>query len=122
VSNRQSERATSADVAALSDSLTKLLRFLMLQITHCYIVICTETTVFFKFKGTLVKHVTNDDLSPSAWADMRQDIQHVIESNYALQLSKDVSFEVGRLLMAMKDFTAALTLFSESQVQMIHNV
>jgi hypothetical protein len=80
--------------------------------------------VFFKFKGTLVKHVTNDDLSPSAWADMRQDIQHVIESNYALQLSKDVSFEVGRLLMAMKDFTAALTLFSESQVLrfIIHSI
>jgi len=74
-----------------------------------------DPDVFFKFKANLVQHVSSGDLTPSAWNDLREDVSQVAGNNYHLQTAKDVSFEAGRLLMAMKDFKAALHLFSHSQ-------
>eukprot|EP00611_Tribonema_gayanum_P000184 TRINITY_DN10129_c0_g1_i2.p1 TRINITY_DN10129_c0_g1~~TRINITY_DN10129_c0_g1_i2.p1 ORF type:complete len:221 (+),score=60.28 TRINITY_DN10129_c0_g1_i2:192-854(+) len=75
-----------------------------------------DPDVFFKFKAALVQHVSSAvELSPSAWADLREDVSQVAGNNYHLQAAKDVSFEAGRLLMAMKDFKAALQLFAHSK-------
>lgn len=76
---------------------------------------CCDPDVFLKFKTPLLRHIAATDLPPSAWADVRRDMELVAGNSYRVAPTKDVAFEVARVLMAMKDFEGAQTLFQISQ-------
>ncbi|CAM9795093.1 unnamed protein product [Choristocarpus tenellus] len=73
-----------------------------------------DPDIFMKFRSSLVQQVSSRDLAPSTRTDLRNDAEGVARQWYQLQQGKDVSFEVARLMMALKDFGAALHLFQQS--------
>ncbi|CAN0082126.1 unnamed protein product [Ectocarpus sp. 6 AP-2014] len=73
-----------------------------------------DPDVFMKFRTSVVDQVSSQELSPSVWEDLKKDTTAIAQHCYPLQQGKDVNFEAARLLMALKDFEAALVLFRRS--------
>ncbi|CAM9114578.1 unnamed protein product [Discosporangium mesarthrocarpum] len=73
-----------------------------------------DPDIFMKFKAALVQQVSSQELAPSTWTDLKNDVEGIASHWYQLQQGKDVSFELARLLMALKDFESALHLFQRS--------
>ncbi|CAM9561882.1 unnamed protein product [Ectocarpus fasciculatus] len=73
-----------------------------------------DPDVFMKFRTSVVDQVSSQELSPSVWEDLKNDTTAIAQHCYPLQQGKDVNFEAARLLMALKDFEAALVLFRRS--------
>ena len=48
-------------------------------------------------------------------ADLKRDVMRVWAMTYPLQQAKDVAFELGRVLMGLKDYGAAVGMFEASQ-------
>ncbi|CAN0366718.1 unnamed protein product [Pylaiella littoralis] len=84
-----------------------------------------DPDVFMKFRASLVdqarRGVSTQDLPPPIWRDLNKDTTAIAQRCYPLQqasgsqhIGKDVNFEAARLLMALKDYEAALALFYRS--------
>eukprot|EP00904_Undaria_pinnatifida_P002386 jgi/Undpi1/12148/HiC_scaffold_5.g01824.m1 len=98
------QRAVKDDVAQPSLALVmQLLRLSRL-----------DPDVFMKFRAPLVDQVSSHELPPPLWEDLKNDALSIAQQWYPLQQGKDVHFEAARLLMALKDFQAALALFRRS--------
>ena len=68
-----------------------------------------DTDVFYKFKQVLI------DKAPFASEkqqhDIKRDILEVFRCYYPLQKSKDIAFEIGRLMMGLKEYVAIVSPF-----------
>ena len=79
-----------------------------------------DSDVFLKFRSVLLDRGVlgtpnaAGSLEPSM-RDLRSDIDRVFAAYYPLNPSKDVCFELARLLMALTEYGAALTLFAHSR-------
>ncbi|CAM9358536.1 unnamed protein product [Scytosiphon promiscuus] len=73
-----------------------------------------DPDVFMKFRTSMVEQVSSQDLPPPIWEDLQKDTMGIAGQSYPLQQGKDVDFEAARLLMALKDFEAAVILFRRS--------
>eukprot|EP00953_Heterococcus_sp_UTEX-ZZ885_P033093 17241-Heterococcus_DN1.PRE.3 len=80
-----------------------------------------DPDVFYKFKQVFIDkgpHATEKQQD-----DVRHDVAKVYECYFPLQPSKDVAFEIGRILMGLKDFAQAAELFKAShQYCGVHHV
>lgn len=72
-----------------------------------------DPDIFYKFKQTLIDKAPY--ASDKQRSDLKLDAIKVFENYYPLQQSKDVPFEIGRLLMGLKDHAAAIKFFQDSQ-------
>ena len=60
-----------------------------------------DSDVFYKFKQTFIEHIIQAP-AETTQRDVRGDTDRVYASYYPLQLSKDIHFELGRLLMGLR--------------------
>ncbi len=75
---------------------------------------CYDPDVFYKFKHFLIERVGRSYASEKLRRDVRRDIREIYDRYYPLSKAKDVAFEIGRLLMAMKDYRLAMPYFVDS--------
>lgn len=82
---------------------------------------CHDTEVFLKFKSTFIEKagsLPNANQMNHIWEsflrDFRGDVDRVFASYYPLQTNKDICFELGRLLMGLKEFKTAIEYFYQS--------
>jgi len=73
-----------------------------------------DSEVFYKFKQVLIDKTMYPYAADNVQRDIREDIAGVEETYYPLQSSKDVCFEIGRLLMGLKDYRGAVGYFERS--------
>ena len=73
-----------------------------------------DSDVFFKFKQVLIDKVAYPYATELVQTDVRRDIDRVQAAYYPLQANKDVCFEVGRLLMGLKEYNTAIEFFRKS--------
>jgi len=71
-----------------------------------------DSDVFYKFKGTvLAKSTAAPD---KVKADLYRDVQRILATYYPLQPSKDISFELARVLMGLGRYEESVQLFQRS--------
>lgn len=72
-----------------------------------------DTDVFYKFKQILI------DKAPFASEkqqnDIKRDVLEVYRGYYPLSKGKDIAFEMGRLMMGLKEYGRAISFFTDSQ-------
>lgn len=73
-----------------------------------------DSEVFYKFKQALIDKTMYPYAADNVQKDTRADIDLIEETYYPLQASKDVCFEIGRLLMGLKDYRSAISFFERS--------
>lgn len=73
-----------------------------------------DSEVFYKFKQALIDKTMYPYAGDNVQRDIRLDIANTEETYYPLQASKDVCFEIGRLLMGLKDYRTAVGYFERS--------
>lgn len=96
---------------------------------------CHDSEVFMKVRGAVIdKAAVGSMWAPPAQAgpaaapgaapdmttlamahDIRGDVERTYSAHYALQPSKDVFFDLARVLMGLRDYTAAIGLFTSSE-------
>jgi tetratricopeptide (TPR) repeat protein len=80
-----------------------------------------DPDVLYKFKQVFIDKVPH--ASDKLQSDIRHDMQKVYACYFPLLPSKDVSFEIGRIYMGLKDFEIAVGFFKASQVHCgVHHV
>jgi hypothetical protein len=72
-----------------------------------------DSDVFHKFKQTLIEKTPAAPVD-TVVRDVRSDVDRLFAAYYPLQRSKDICFECGRLLMAVRDYSSAIDFFSRS--------
>jgi hypothetical protein len=72
-----------------------------------------DPDVFFKFKQTLIDNALH--VPERMRSDLKRDVRCIHANFYPLQHNKDVPFELGRLMMGLKEYKAAAALFADSQ-------
>lgn len=73
-----------------------------------------DAHVFFKFRDTIVVKSAQPSAGDSVQHDVRNDVERIYASYYPLEEGKDVCFELGRLLMGLRDYATAIDFFSHS--------
>ncbi len=74
-----------------------------------------DSDVFYKFKGTvLAKSTAAPD---KVKADLYRDVQRILQTYYPLQASKDISFELARVLMGLGRYDESVELFHRSTAE-----
>ena len=73
---------------------------------------CYESEVFYKFKQLLIDRVLY--ASEKIQTDIKEDLVHIFDLYYPLQLTKDVHFDLGRLYMGLKCYSEGLNMFQHS--------
>mmetsp|Transcript_20260 Transcript_20260/g.29935 ORF Transcript_20260/g.29935 Transcript_20260/m.29935 type:complete len:617 (+) Transcript_20260:89-1939(+) len=80
-----------------------------------------DPDVLYKFKQVFIDKVPH--ASDKLQSDIRKDMRKVYACYYPLHPSKDVSFEIGRIFMGLKDFDVAVDFFKLSQTHCgVHHV
>ena len=72
-----------------------------------------DADVFHKFKSTVIDKVGALKTSESVRKDWKT-LRGVLENYYPLQPKRDVSFEVARVYMGLKDYRTSIRLFDAS--------
>jgi len=73
-----------------------------------------DAEVFHKFKSTVIDKVGALKTSESVRKDLRKTLKGVLENYFPLQPKRDVSFEVARVYMGLKDYRTSIRLFDAS--------
>jgi tetratricopeptide (TPR) repeat protein len=73
-----------------------------------------DSDVFYKFKRFLIEKSVHPYATEHVQFDIQRDARKVVQMHYPLQKTKDVHFELGRLLMALKNYDEARLEFQNS--------
>ncbi len=73
-----------------------------------------DAEVFHKFKSTVIDKVGALKTSESIRKDLRKTLKGVLENYFPLQPKRDISFEVARVYMGLKDYRTSIRLFEAS--------
>jgi len=73
-----------------------------------------DAEVFYKFKQVLIDKSAYPQVHDNLARDLRGDVDRVYASHFPLVPSKDVSFELGRMLMGLRDYASAIEFFNKS--------
>ncbi len=73
-----------------------------------------DAEVFYKFKQVLIDKSAYPQVHDNLARDVRGDVDRVYASHFPLVPSKDVCFELGRMLMGLRDYASAIEFFNKS--------
>ena len=73
-----------------------------------------DAEVFAKFKGVLIDKAAGPGAPDNTQRDVRGDVDRVYAAYYPLTPAKDTCFELGRVLMSLRDYATAVEFFNKS--------
>lgn len=76
---------------------------------------CWDSDVFYKFRGVLIE--ATPGAAGKLQADIGRDVRCVAARYFPLQATKDVSFDLGRILMGLRAYSDAIASFHASRRQ-----
>ena len=76
-----------------------------------------DSDVFYKFKATILANSSSSSVPDKLKSDLYEDVKRISATYYPLQSSKDISFELSRVLMGLGRYAEAVEGFQRSMAQ-----